>query len=202
MFLNSAITTCFILVDVTQTPLSYYKCLNFDNTSIGNWIYCNFIKAFLNILSLSLCVMKITSQTCENRNYKTNFLTLRSNVLWEPRSLLFRKNWDTLLPWLLLPIVKILYPCLCQCGFFTTYNSLVLGINTLFRYRYFSIPRFDTKFRYQYFSIPRFDTKFKYRYFSIPDHDTCFKNQYFFDTSFRYQIQVSILFDTRPRYLF
>ena len=55
---------------------------------------------------------------------------------------------------------------------------LVLGIDTFFGYRYFSIPRFDTKIRYRYFSIPGHDTHFKNRYFSIP--------------KFRYLSQVSI----------
>ena len=67
---------------------------------------------------------------------------------------------------------------------------VVLGIDTFFRYQYFSIPVFDTKVRYwyfwywyfyltmipilknRYFSIPSFDTNLSYRYltlyFSIP----------------------------------
>ena len=55
---------------------------------------------------------------------------------------------------------------------------LVLGIDTFFGYRYFSIPRFDTKFRYRYFSIPDHDTHFKNRYFSIPSFDTNLRYRY------------------------
>ena len=51
---------------------------------------------------------------------------------------------------------------------FSVYNiGLVLGIH-ISRYRYFSIPSFNTSFRYQYFSIP--------------DHYTHVKESMLFDT--------------------
>ena len=55
---------------------------------------------------------------------------------------------------------------------------VVLGIDSLFRYRYFFIAGLDTKFRYWCFSIL--------------EHDTHLKKSILFNTQFRYQSQVSI----------
>ena len=63
-------------------------------------------------------------------------------------------------------------------GIWNELPKLVLGIDTFFRYRYFSIPHFDTKFMCRYFSIPDHNTHFKNRYFLIPSFDTNLRYRY------------------------
>ena len=65
----------------------------------------------------------------------------------------------------------------CEYQKIHSWVRLVLGIDTFFRYRYFSILGFNTKFSYRYYSIPIHETHFKeailfdtdlwYRYFSL-----------------------------------
>ena len=75
--------------------------------------------------------------------------------------------------------------------FFANVNGWMNRIRPIYR----MVLGIDTFFRYPYFS--GFDIKFKYRYFLIPDHDSHFKKQYFTIPISGIDIQVSIpQFDT------